>query len=419
MKAHRPLRFCMITTFYPPYSFGGDGIFVFRLSNELARRGHSVDVIHCIDSYLCGGKPPVHNYQDHPNITVHGLKSPLGMFSPLATHQTGYPLFKTAKVKKILQKPFDVIHYHNISLVGGPKILEYGDAIKLYTMLEYWLVCPTNVLFKYNHAPCTKRSCFSCSLTYWRPPQLWRQSKLLEHAINHVDAFIAPSRFSKEIHQKMGLRLPSVYIPYFVPGDSEAPIDTAGFCEDVKEPYFLFVGRLEKLKGLQTLLPIFQRYKKARLLIAGTGAYEPNLRQIANNAPNIKFLGYQTSAKLQLLYRNALGLIAPSICYDAAPLVIFEAFRSRTPVIVRNLGGMPEPVYESGGGFVYDTDEQLLAAMDNLVTDPLCRHRLGELGYSAFTNNWTIDAHLKSYFALIYKIAAKRTRSVSEVALEN
>ena len=41
----RPLRFCMITTFYPPYAFGGDGLFVYRLANLLARRGHEVHVI--------------------------------------------------------------------------------------------------------------------------------------------------------------------------------------------------------------------------------------------------------------------------------------------------------------------------------------------------------------------------------------
>jgi hypothetical protein len=34
---NRPFHFRMITTFYPPYSFGGDGIYVRRLSNELAR----------------------------------------------------------------------------------------------------------------------------------------------------------------------------------------------------------------------------------------------------------------------------------------------------------------------------------------------------------------------------------------------
>lgn len=47
----RPLRFCMITTFYPPYNFGGDGIFVQQLSQELARRGHHVEVVHCADAY--------------------------------------------------------------------------------------------------------------------------------------------------------------------------------------------------------------------------------------------------------------------------------------------------------------------------------------------------------------------------------
>ncbi len=40
------LRFAMITTFYPPHHFGGDAIFVQRLAQALARRGHSVDVIY-------------------------------------------------------------------------------------------------------------------------------------------------------------------------------------------------------------------------------------------------------------------------------------------------------------------------------------------------------------------------------------
>src|SRR6185369_2208253 len=140
----RPLRFCMVTTFYPPYSFGGDGAFVRLLANELAKRGHQIEVIHCADSYrMLSGKEPKADSEEHPNLTVHRLESPVGFLSPLATQQTGFPLFKSAQIRKILNRGFDVIHYHNISLVGGPKILEYGQAIKLYTMHEYWLVCPT------------------------------------------------------------------------------------------------------------------------------------------------------------------------------------------------------------------------------------------------------------------------------------
>ncbi|HWO42675.1 MAG TPA: glycosyltransferase family 4 protein [Candidatus Eisenbacteria bacterium] len=403
----RPLRFCMITTFYPPYNFGGDGIFVQRLANELGRRGHTVDVIHCIDAYRLSGRSPAGVYDDHPNVTVHGLKSPFGMVSPLATHQTGLPLFKSSKILKILNKGFDVINYYNISLVGGPRVLQYGHAIKLYTILEYWLVCPTNVLFKYNREPCTKPSCFTCSLAYKRPPQLWRYSGLMQSAVKHVDAFIAPSRFGKEVHRIMGLNVPTVEIPYFVPFESPAPVEDAGYGS--KPPYFLFVGRLEKLKGLQTLMPVFRQRPNIRLLVAGTGLYEPKLRQLAQGV-NVEFLGRKTAPELSGLYRHATAVIVPSICYDNSPLVTYEAFREKTPVIARDLGGMGEPVRESGGGFVYKTDAELLAAMDRLLADQDLRRNLGEKAHATFLQKWTPDAHLKSYFGLIEEIAAERAQ---------
>src|SRR5919106_3229385 len=47
----RPLRFCMLTTFYPPWSFGGDAIQVQRLSEALAERGHEVTVVHSLEAY--------------------------------------------------------------------------------------------------------------------------------------------------------------------------------------------------------------------------------------------------------------------------------------------------------------------------------------------------------------------------------
>ena len=62
----------MVTTFYPPYSFGGDAVFVRRLSLELADRGHRVDVIHNVDAYRSlGGRDSVAAPQEHPNVRVH------------------------------------------------------------------------------------------------------------------------------------------------------------------------------------------------------------------------------------------------------------------------------------------------------------------------------------------------------------
>ena len=403
----QPLRFCLINTFYPPYNFGGDGIFVHRLANELARRGHKVDVIHCIDSYrLAATHDPVATYNDHPNVAVHGITSPFGSLSPLATQQTGYPLFKTGRLREIFKKRFDVIHYFNISLFG-PKILQYGEGIKLYSMLEYWLVCPTHTLFKFNRTPCVKPDCFVCSLTYTRPPQWWRYSNLLKNSLRHIDTFIAPSHFTEKIHRRLGLTSPIVHLPYFVPAIPVAkPAVTT-----MHKPYFLFVGRLEKLKGLQTIIPVFRDYQKAELLIAGTGVYEAELKKLAAGCEHIKFLGFVSGTQLEDLYRGAVAVIVPSICFDVFPLVPMEAVSLQTPVIVRNLGGMPEVVEESGAGFIYETTGELVSAMDRLLADSTYRNQLGQQGYQAFKKNWTAEVHMQHYFDLIRELAVARVQA--------
>ncbi|HEX7588216.1 MAG TPA: glycosyltransferase family 4 protein [Anaerolineae bacterium] len=412
MSSGRPLRFCMITTFYPPYNFGGDGVFVKRLANELAKRGHQVQVIHSVEAYRSGGgRMPTTTYDDHLNVAVHGLDSPFGFVSSLVTQQTGVPFFHSAAIQEILGQGFDVIHFHNVSLVGGPGILGYGHGIKLYTTHEYWLVCPTHVLFRYGRAPCVKPHCLLCSLTYHRPPQWWRYTGFLKTALKHVDRIIAPPHFAKDIQMQMGLPGPIEYLPNFAPtvdlANSGSPADAAK-----ANPYFLFVGRLEKIKGIQTLIPVFQNYK-ANLLIAGTGSFEPQLRKMAEGNPRIVFLGPIDQVRLQSLYRRAIAVLVPSICYEAFPLVMLEAYRQQTPTIARNLGGMPEVTKESGGGLCYDTENDLVGAMDRLASEPSIRNELGLRGFQAFQLKWTAEAHLERYIGLIHEIAVERGLELS------
>jgi len=87
-------------------------------------------------------------------------------------------------------------------------------------------------------------------------------------------------------------------------------------------------------------------------------------------------------------------------------LVIFEAFSQKTPVIGRNLGGIPETIQEGEGGFVYDTEEELVAAMDRLLENPSHRRELGRRAYQVYQHRWTSRAHLQGYLALIREIAA-------------
>jgi glycosyltransferase involved in cell wall biosynthesis len=69
---------------------------------------------------------------------------------------------------------------------------------------------------------------------------------------------------------------------------------------------------------------------------------------------------------------------------------------------------MPEIIQESGGGLKYDNDQELLAAMGQLLADSSYRDRLGASGYEALQQKWSAEAHLQSYLALIDEIATSR-----------
>jgi glycosyltransferase involved in cell wall biosynthesis len=401
----KPLKFCMVSTFYPPYSFGGDAMHIYRLSNELARRGHSVDVYHCEDAFLLlNKKAPTADFPNHERVKVHRLKSRAGFISPLLTQQTGMPLFKS-ELKDALKQRYDVIHYHNMSLIGITA-LGWGNAIKLYTTHEHWLVCPMHVLWKFNREVCTTKSCFSCQLKGKRPPQFWRKTGLLEKMLRHVDCFLSPSRFTLHKHLESGLNIPIRHLPYFLPTPKRAPPQVENRPE---RPFFLFAGRLEQIKGVQNLIPVFQKQTKYDLLVAGDGEYKETLVKQAAGCENIKFLGRLDQAALQGLYHSAVAVIVPSICYETFGIIIIEAFSQKTPVIVNDLGALPEVIEDSGGGFIYKNQDELWTAMNKVAEDSALRDSLGEKGFKAFLKYWNEEAHLSQYLGLIEQLQANRS----------
>lgn len=397
----RSLRIVMFTTFYPPYSFGGDAIGVQRMARALAARGHDVSVVHDEDSYLIlGGKPQAGGAPD--GVRRIGLRGRHGLLSNLLTQQLGRPVVHAGRIREILdERRPDIIWHNNTSLIGGPGLLPMGEGLKIYEAHEHWLVCPTHVLWRHGRELCDRRDCLRCQLSYKRPPQIWRHTGMLDRALDHMDLIIAKSEFSRRKHREFGLRQEMAVLPYFLPDLPTLAEPYTGH----PRPYFLFVGRLEKIKGLQDVFPAMDRYPEADLLILGDGDYAGELKRLAAGNPRIQFLGRKSPEELDAYYRGALGLIVPSVCYETFGIILIESFRLGTPVIARRLGPFPEIVEASGAGALFETEDELIAAMRGLQEDPSRRAAQSQAARAAFGALWREDRVLAAYGAALARAA--------------
>jgi glycosyltransferase involved in cell wall biosynthesis len=260
------------------------------------------------------------------------------------------------------------------------------------------------VLWKFNRRACEAPQCLRCTVLAKRPPQLWRYTGLLERAGRHVDQFVSPSRFTARMHAERGFPFPIGHLPYFI--DRVDDEWTHPSPRPRERPYLLFVGRLEPMKGVQTLIDVWEKVDPGLdLLVAGSGSAEAGLRSRAGANPRIAFLGPLPQRELGTLYVHALATLVPSLAYETFGMVIIESFARKTPVIVRDLGALPEVAEESGGGFVYRSDRELLEAIRRLAGEPDLRRELGERGYQAFVRLWSREAQLARYFDLLRGLA--------------
>ena len=86
------LRFCFVTTFYPPYNFGGDGIGVQRWARALVSRGHRVTVLCDADCFNVLSDHPAEPVTEDDGVVVERVTSGAGALSVLLTHQLGRPV---------------------------------------------------------------------------------------------------------------------------------------------------------------------------------------------------------------------------------------------------------------------------------------------------------------------------------------
>jgi glycosyltransferase involved in cell wall biosynthesis len=270
------------------------------------------------------------------------------------------------------------------------------------------------VLWRHRREVCTGRECVECQLRYRRPPQWWRSTGLLEREIAHVDTFIAMSEFSRAKHREFGFPRDMEVLPYFLP-DAAPASEPRSDASPHPRPYFLFVGRLEKIKGLDDVIPLFREYGDADLLVAGDGEYRATVTKLAAGIDRVRLLGRVGLDDLRRYYEHAVALIVPSVCFETFGIILIEAMRQGTPVIARRIGPFPEIVMQSGAGELFSTQAELLRAMQRLQGDHEYRDGLAAAGRRAFAERWSESVVVPQYLDIVRRAAERRNaRSILE-----
>jgi D-inositol-3-phosphate glycosyltransferase len=180
-------------------------------------------------------------------------------------------------------------------------------------------------------------------------------------------------------------------IPCGVDTELFQPMDPAkakDLLELPPDPLLLYVGRLQPIKGLETLLEAMTAVPEpAYLLIVGGDQDEPEnghgaaLRQQVRSLGlqrRVRFLGAQPQRRLRLFYAAADATVMPSY-YESFGMVALEAMACGSPVVASRVGGLTTTVQDGvTGRLVPEGDPTALAAaIASLVDSPEGR-RLGQ-----------------------------------------
>ena len=391
------MRFCHISTFYPPYHFGGDAILTQSICEGLLRRGHDVTVVHSLDAYEFLGETAPALPVDPPGLTRRALRSGFGALTPIVIQQTGRPTLLGRQLRDVLSNEFDVVHFHNVSLIGGPGVLTLSHApVTLYTTHEHWLLCTTHVLWKNREKPCDHRECFSCALRSGIPPQVWRLGGHVARCLEHVDAILAPSQFAADQHRAFGITRPIHVLPSFTHFAPGTPLPSSA----APRP-FVYAGRLTRSKGVEQLLDTFAARPALRLLVVGDGPLMPTLRERYARATHIELVGDVPHARMPSLFGQARAVVMPCWGPEVFPLTALESMICGTPVIVRRAGGSAEAVERTGGGLVYDEPQELGALVDQLAVDDALHAALSARALAGTTADYLEDSWMTAYLACI------------------
>ena len=179
------------------------------------------------------------------------------------------------------------------------------------------------------------------------------------------------------------------------------PVSIPQKSETIDKDYYkiIYVGRLEKVKNVETLVRAFShlKQKNLQLIIVGDGSEMENLQSLAKKVSlenNIILTGFTDNPSHFL--SNADLFVLPSFS-EGFGIAAVEAMMLKIPVLCSNVGGIPEFINDEENGWLFNPkDENELIFKLNKILDlkKSNRQEIAQTGYQSVIEKFTIEKYI-------------------------
>ena len=165
-----------------------------------------------------------------------------------------------------------------------------------------------------------------------------------------------------------------------------------------KDDYYIYVGRLAKMKGILTLCEAASQLPH-RLIVVGGGDLLDELKNQYGSYGNIEFRGQMTWDEFRPLLEHARFSVIPSECSENNPLSVLESLCLGTPVLGSHIGGIPELIEPGANGFTFtpgDTD-QLRHSIAHMFATTFNPHKIAADATARYSSDAYYEALMRIY----------------------
>jgi glycosyltransferase involved in cell wall biosynthesis len=321
-------------------------------------------------------------------------------------------------------RPADVVHAQHL-ISAAPSVAAAAEigVPSVVTVRDAWPIC----YFTTWHVPgercpdCTFPKMLACMRekdprAYWAGvplmPYMRRTVRRRQEGLCRASAVVAVSRYiaAEVVEPAVGGRAPTHVIPNFV--DLEVVDRTLGqpAAVDLPERFWLFAGKLHRLKGALFVLDVARRLRsETPLLVVGDGPEREAMEgRVRDEGLNVRFLPWLDNAEVWRVMRKAELVVVPSLLPEALSRTVLEAMAVGVPVVASDRGGIHDQIRDGETGVIVEPDVALFAErIDVLLGDESIRRRLAAAARERIEAVFTRPVVLERTVAL-YEALARR-----------